>query len=68
MINTFYVHKQIKLWKINSDYNKKIAQNLEEALGIDQIISVLLSQRGITNYQEAKEFLDQTLIYCITLF
>lgn len=50
------MHKQIKLWKINSDYNKKITQNLEEALGIDQIISVLLSQRGITNYQEAKEF------------
>jgi single-stranded-DNA-specific exonuclease len=45
-----------KTWQINANYSTETSQHLREVLGTDRIISLLLAQRGIENYQQAKDF------------
>ena len=43
-------------WIINNNIDKQIVSDLSNALGIDENLATLLVQRGITNYDEAKDF------------
>ena len=48
-------------WIIAKDVDKQIVKSLSESLGIDEILAVLLVQRGITNFEEAKNFFRPSL-------
>ena len=48
-------------WIIAQDVDKQLVKGLSESLGIDEILAVLLVQRGITNYEEAKNFFRPSL-------
>ena len=48
-------------WIIAKDVDKQIVKNLSESLGIDEILAILLVQRGITNFEEAKNFFRPSL-------
>ena len=43
-------------WIINKNIDKQIVSDLSNALSIDENLATLLVQRGITNYDEAKDF------------
>ena len=48
-------------WIIAEDADKQLVKSLSESLGIDEILATLLVQRGITNYEEAKDFFRPSL-------
>lgn len=48
-------------WIIAKDADKQLVKSLSESLGIDEILATLLVQRGITNYEEAKDFFRPSL-------
>ena len=48
-------------WIIAKDVDKQLVKSLSESLGIDEILAVLLVQRGITNFEEAKNFFRPSL-------
>lgn len=45
-----------KNWKIKKQGNPAVIEHLSQVLGIDNILANLLTQRGITTYDEAKAF------------
>ena len=49
-----------KRW-IEKEHDERIASELERSLKIDPILTKLLSQRGINNFDEAKEFFRPSL-------
>ena len=48
-------------WIIAKDVDNQVVRNLSESLGIDEILANLLVQRGITTYDEAKNFFRPSL-------
>ena len=48
-------------WIIAKDADKQLVKSLSESLGIDEILAILLVQRGITNFEEAKNFFRPSL-------
>ena len=48
-------------WIIAQDVDKQVVRSLSESLGIDEILANLLVQRGITTYDEAKDFFRPSL-------
>ena len=48
-------------WIIAKDVDKQLVKSLSESLGIDEKLAVLLVQRGITNFEEAKDFFRPSL-------
>jgi single-stranded-DNA-specific exonuclease len=48
-------------WIIAQDVDKQLVKGLSESLGIDENLAILLVQRGITNYDEAKDFFRPSL-------
>ena len=48
-------------WIIAQDVDKQLVKGLSESLGIDEKLAILLVQRGITNYDEAKDFFRPSL-------
>ena len=50
-----------KIWTFKTPPKLKITKSLSEELGISTFPCHLLAQRGITNYNEAKDFFRPTL-------
>lgn len=50
-------------WIIHKDVDKQIIDKLSDVLGIDKNLSTLLVQRGIENYDDAKEFFRPSLTH-----
>lgn len=50
-------------WIIHKDVDKQIVDKLSYVLGIDKNLSTLLVQRGIENYDDAKEFFRPSLTH-----
>ena len=50
-------------WILAQDVDKQLVRGLSESLGIDEKLAILLVQRGITNYDEAKNFFRPSLEY-----
>lgn len=48
-------------WIIAKDVDKQAVRGLSESLGIDEFLATLLIQRGITNFDEAKDFFRPSL-------
>ena len=48
-------------WIIAESVDKQLVKSLSESLGIDEILAILLVQRGITNFEEAKNFFRPSL-------
>ena len=48
-------------WIIAKDVDKQLVKSLSESLGIDEKLAILLVQRGITNFEEAKDFFRPSL-------
>ena len=48
-------------WIIAKDVDKQAVRGLSESLGIDEILATLLVQRGITNFDDAKNFFRPSL-------
>lgn len=48
-------------WTIKSKPEKQKIQALQDALQIDEIIAILLVQRGIENYEDARQFFRPSL-------
>ena len=48
-------------WILAQDVDKQLVKGLSESLGIDEKLAILLIQRGITNYDEAKDFFRPSL-------
>lgn len=50
-------------WILNKEVDKQIVKDLSNVLGIDENLATLLVQRGITNYDEAKDFFRPSLTH-----
>lgn len=50
-------------WNINKVVDKQIVDKLSEAIGIDENLSTLLVQRGIEDYEDAKNFFRPSLTH-----
>ena len=50
-------------WILNKEVDKQIVENLSNVLGIDENLATLLVQRGITNYDEAKDFFRPSITH-----
>lgn len=50
-------------WIIHKDVDKQVVDKLSDVLGIDKNLSTLLVQRGIENYDDAKEFFRPSLTH-----
>lgn len=50
-----------KRWEFHDPVNEEAVAELQESLGVDQILASLLLQRGITNFEEAKTFFRPSL-------
>ncbi len=48
-------------WIIAQSVDKQLVKSLSESLGIDKNLATLLIQRGITNFEEAKNFFRPSL-------
>lgn len=48
-------------WILAQDVDKQLVKGLSESLGIDEKLATLLVQRGITNFDEAKDFFRPSL-------
>ena len=47
---------QEKNWIIREDYDLETVEKLAASLGVDRIIAILLVERGVTSYEEARRF------------
>ncbi len=45
-----------KRWILRQDYDLETVENLSASLGIDRIIAILLVERGVTTFEEARKF------------
>ena len=45
-----------KRWILRQDYDLETVENLAASLGIDRIIAILLVERGVTTFEEARRF------------
>ncbi|MCR4659678.1 MAG: single-stranded-DNA-specific exonuclease RecJ [Bacteroidales bacterium] len=45
-----------KHWIFRKDYDLETVDRLSEALGVDRIIAILLVERGVTTFEEARAF------------
>ena len=45
-----------KRWKIRKDYDIETVEKLAASLGVDRIIATLLVERGVTSFEEARQF------------
>ena len=45
-----------KRWIIRQDYDLETVENLAASLGVERIIAILLVERGITTFEEARRF------------
>ena len=43
-------------WKIKDQGNPAIVEHLSQVLGVDKVLATLLTQRNVSNYDEAKAF------------
>ena len=50
-------------WIINKEVDKQNVEDLSNVLGIDKNLATLLVQRGIRNYDEAKDFFRPSLTH-----
>src|SRR5437868_2314562 len=50
-----------KRWKIKAQGDAELVKKLSQELNVSEVISNLLVQRGINNYEEAKHFFRPTL-------
>lgn len=50
-------------WILHQNIDKQAVNNLSEILNIDKYLATLLVQRGITNYDEAKDFFRPSLTH-----
>lgn len=50
-----------KRWILRKDYDIEVVSKLAESLGVDKIIATLLVERGITTFEEAKDFFRPSL-------
>ena len=50
-------------WIINKNIDKQVVSDLSNALSIDENLATLLVQRGIQNYDEAKDFFRPSLTH-----
>ncbi len=50
-----------KRWIIRKDYDIEVVEKLAESLGVDKIIATLLVERGVTTFEEAKNFFRPSL-------
>lgn len=50
-------------WVINHEVDRQTVKDLSNVLGIDESLAVLLVQRGISNYDEAKDFFRPSLTH-----
>lgn len=50
-----------KRWILRKDYEIEIVERLAKELGVDTIIATLLVERGITTFEEAKQFFRPSL-------
>ena len=50
-------------WILNKEVDKQIVGDLSNVLGIDENLATLLVQRGIENYDQAKDFFRPSLTH-----
>ena len=50
-------------WIINKEVDRQTVVDLSNALGIDENLATLLVQRGIENYDQAKDFFRPSLTH-----
>ncbi len=50
-----------KRWNLRKDYDLEVVSNLAVSLGVDKIIATLLVERGITSFEEARQFFRPSL-------
>ena len=51
----------VKRWKIKDKGDSAVVEKLVKELGVDSTVANLLAQRGITNFEEAKNFFRPSL-------
>ena len=52
---------QEKNWIIRKDYDLETVEKLAASLGVDKIIAILLVERGVTTFEEARRFFRPSL-------
>jgi len=52
---------QEKSWTIRKDYDLETVDKLAASLGVDKIIAILLVERGVTTFEEARRFFRPSL-------
>ncbi|GGE92108.1 exonuclease RecJ [Chishuiella changwenlii] len=50
-----------KKWEIKQKPSTEIVKNLQDSLNISEALSILLAQRGITDYDQAKSYFNPSL-------
>ena len=50
-----------KRWNLRKDYDLETVEKLAASLGVDKIIAILLVERGITTFEEARSFFRPAL-------
>jgi single-stranded-DNA-specific exonuclease len=55
-------------WVINKNSETKVIDSLARELNISTVLSSMLVKRGVTTFEQAKDFLDQISKNFMTLF
>ena len=50
-----------KRWEIKEQPNTEVVKDLRESLNISEVLAILLAQRGITNFAQAKSYFNPSL-------
>lgn len=50
-----------KRWLIRNDYDVEVVEHLAEKLNVDPVIAILLAERGIKTFEEARRFFRPSL-------
>ena len=50
-----------KRWEIKEQPNNEVVKDLRESLNISEVLAILLAQRGITNFAQAKSYFNPSL-------
>ena len=50
-----------KRWEIKEQPNTEVVKDLRESLNISEVLAILLAQRGITNFAQAKSYFNPYL-------
>ena len=54
--------KKIRMdWKINENKDSEVVSNLAKELNVDSVIALMLVNRGVCSYEQAKEFFRPNL-------